>query len=141
MLLERLARGEVTFRDLAGLKRRDVESIAHLGRVAFESRRFERAARIFAGLEALEADRPEHVLHRAYAEAEAGRGDDAIASATRYIDRDDPRPAEDVVRALLLRAQLFVSNDRRAAALDVRAAELIAASSPAAKAVLEGGAR
>ena len=140
-LIEALVAGDVTLRDLGGLNQRDVASIAHLARVAFESKRYGRAATLFAGLEALEADRPEHALNRAYAESHAARVDGALASVTRYIDSELPRSPSDLVRGLVLRATLQAETDARAAALDLRAADLLAETSPEAKAVLAGGGR
>lgn len=140
-LLERLARGGIALRDLAGLERKDLDTLAHLGRVAYESKKFEQAARIFAGLEALEPGVPIHILRRAHAESAAGRKDDASTSATRYLDLELHRPPEDLVEALLLRATLRREADPAAAADDVRAAEILAERSPAARALLRGGSR
>jgi hypothetical protein len=122
-LLEAIANRRVTLRDFAGLRRGDVESIAHLGAVSFEAKKFEQAAIIFAGLEALEPDRAEHTLNRAHSEVRVGRTDAARAALDRYISRDLAKPVEDIVDALLLRASLLVSSDPARAELDVAAAQ------------------
>lgn len=139
-LVEGLAAGTTTFRSLTGLGQKELDAMSRLGRVAFESGRFDHAAAIFAGLEALEADRPEHSLRRAHAELAAGRREEAIGAVTRYLEHDTQVPAADSVRALLFRATLLMDQDRRGATLDVMAARLLAEESPAAKAALEAGA-
>jgi len=140
-LLQNLASGAVSLRDLAGLNRRDVDSIKSLARGAFEGKRFGQAAALFRGLEALEGDEPLHTLNLAYAEAAAGQDGAAVEALTRFIDLDQPRDLVDVVRALVLRATLLAKSDPTAAALDLRAAHLLAERSDAAKAVLAGGGR
>lgn len=140
-LLEQLAGGTITFRELTSLQRRELDAIARLGRVAFESGRFDHAVAIFAGLEALEADHPEHSLRRAHAELRAGKPEDALASVTRYLEHDSAQAPDDTVRALLFRASLLASSDQRRATLDVMAARLLAEESPAARAALEAGER
>ncbi len=139
--LDGIAAGHIPLRDVAGLNKRDIASLAQLAAVAFQSKKFEQAARIFAGLEALEPDQPEHVLHRAHAEAEAGQVAEAMESITRYIDHDRPTPREDMVRALIFRATLCAKNEPEAAASDVTAARLLAKTSPAAQKALEGSVR
>jgi predicted Zn-dependent protease len=140
-LIARIERGEVALRDLAGLTRDEIAALEFVGRTAFESRRFEKAARIFAGLEALEPDRPEHVLRRAYAEAEAGQGELAVRLVSAYLDREAKLPADDLTRALLLRARLLMSVDREKARADLRLAHVVAEGSEGARAVLEGRTR
>src|SRR5688500_2438276 len=105
-LIDRIERGEIPLRDLAGLGSDDIRLLEHLGRVAFESGRYEKAAQIFAGLEQLEPDRPEHILRRAYAEAETSDPSLAVFSLTKYLGLELKFPPADLARALLLRAQL-----------------------------------
>lgn len=136
-VLSQLADGSITFRDLAGLKKRDVEAIAYLGRVAMETQRYEQAATIFEGLAALEADRPEYLLFLAYAFAEGGKADEAIEAVDRYFEHDEPKPPEDLVRALLLHAQVIMPKDPQAAELDIQGAKLFADKSEAARKVFE----
>jgi regulator of sirC expression with transglutaminase-like and TPR domain len=124
--LDRLARGELTLRDLAGLEASELEALAHLGRAAFESGHFDRAARVFAGLERIEPDVPVHVLRRAHAEARDGRASAALDALNRYLDREEHRPKSDLQEALLLRANLLRTADPEAAYHDVQAAQILA---------------
>lgn len=136
-LLSRLGSGDITFRDLAQLTARDVQAIAYLGRVAMETSRFDQAVTIFRGLEALEKDKPEHSLYLAYAQAEAKDERGAIKTIERYLYENEALPAEDVVRALLLRARLMVGRDPKAAELDVKAASDFSQRSPEARKAFE----
>ena len=124
-LVERLADGETSLRELAGISRSDIDAVAHLGRLAFEARKYRRAVRIFAGLEALDPDRPAHGLARAHAEAADGERAEALATVTRYIDSELFRPKDELVDALLLRAALRRDEDAAGAARDVGAAQLL----------------
>jgi hypothetical protein len=136
-LLSRIERGEIAVRDLAGLTEGDIRAIEHVGRVAFEGGRYDKAAKIFGGLAALEPDRPEHVLRRAFALSAAGKRELAVEIVTGYLELEAQFPPEDLVRALLLRAQLVTETDAEGARADVVLARVIAESSPAAKLALE----
>ncbi len=125
-LLAGLASGDVTFRDLAGLKTRDVATVASLARAAFEAEHFVHAALLFSGLEALEGDTPVHALNRAHSESRAGDKDAALESVTRYLDNELPRERANLIDALKLRAILLAPIDKVKAALDLRAADIIA---------------
>jgi tetratricopeptide (TPR) repeat protein len=112
MQLERLwqdvERGELPIRDLVGLDPIFIAKIHDQAVLAFTTGRYDRAAAIFGGLEALEPDRPEHALHLAHAKAQLGETVEAIAALSRFLDRStDP---EERVRALLTRA--ILSGDR-----------------------------
>jgi hypothetical protein len=135
-LLTDLAEGRVTLRDFAELKKRDVEAIAHLGRVAYESKKFDQAASIFVFLEQLEADRPDWVLFQAQAYAAGGKKEPALAAIDRYIE-GEIRPPDDVVRALILRAQLVADTDKNSAAQTLAVAKLVASRSAEAQKVLK----
>ena len=137
-LLAQLEAGEVALRDLAGLNAEDIRAIEGHARIAFEARRYRQAATIFAGLEALEPDRPCHALELAYAEAEAGRGDEALGALERFLQSELPRRPADVVRGLLLRAQVLRTTDVAKASNDLLAARIRASHSESARAVLEG---
>jgi hypothetical protein len=80
-----LADGRTPLRDVLGLSEEGIEKAIVLARTSYETGRFDQAAAIFKGLEALEPDRPEHSLHRAYAELKAGRAVDARASVERFL--------------------------------------------------------
>jgi predicted Zn-dependent protease len=126
-LLSRIEAGEVPLRDLAGLSPDDVKALEHVGRVAFESGRHEKAARIFAGLEALEPDRPEHTLRRAHALSAAGSRGMAFEVVTRYLESEAHAPHQEPVDALLLRAELARERDAVLAERDLVLARIIAA--------------
>jgi hypothetical protein len=136
-LLSRIERGEVPLREVAGLSRDEIRVLEHVGRVAFETGRFEKAVHIFAGLEALEPDRPEHILRRAYAEVEAGMSGVAIFSLTKYLSLEIQYPPEDLARALLLRAQLSIESNPARARADVELAQALSEQFPAMKPVIE----
>jgi hypothetical protein len=126
-LLSRIEAGEVPLRDLAGLSLDDIKVLEHVGRVAFETGRHEKAARIFAGLEALEPDRPEHTLRRAHALSVAGSRGMALEVVTRYLESDAGSSTDELVDALLLRAELARESDAVLAERDLVLARIIAA--------------
>jgi predicted Zn-dependent protease len=136
-LMTKIEAGEVPLRDLAGLSKTDIQALEHVGRVAFESGRFEKAIEIFRGLEALEPDRPEHILRRAYAEVRAGRTGIAISTLNDYLDQEIQYPPEDLARALLLRAQLNLDRDPPKARADVAVAKALSEKFPEIKTVVE----
>jgi hypothetical protein len=136
-LISRIEAGDIPLRDLAGLSREDIQLLEHLGRTAYESGRYDKAARIFAGLEELEPDRPEHILRRAYAEAATSDPGIAVFSLTKYLGLEIRFPPDDLARALLLRAELRMKSDPAAARADVRLAQALAEKWPAVKQVIE----
>ncbi|MBI4820353.1 MAG: hypothetical protein HY791_29070 [Deltaproteobacteria bacterium] len=141
-LLEEIALGKRSVAELAGLDAKDLDRIEGLGVSAFSSGRFDRAATIFSGLEALDPKRPEHSLHLAHAFAQSGHSGPAIDAFSRYLDgvEADGR-TDDVIRALLARALLYVSrnDDQRAHADLSRARELAGQDPGLAKLVEEFG--
>jgi hypothetical protein len=135
-----LADGTRPIRDLLGLSEEGVEKAVVLARTAFEAGRFDQASEIFAGLEALEPDHPEHALHRGYAELKAGRREEARACVDRFLANMALREP-DRVRGLMFRASMSAPSDRAAAKLDLEEAHRLGQQSPEAMALLEGGAR
>lgn len=124
-VLADLADGVLALRDFLELSDEDINELERLGATAIEGGKLELAIKVFTALEALDPFDGSHTLHRAEAEAAAGRTDDAIASATRYLERDAAHPAEQVARMLMLRASLLRSKNVALATVDQRAAEIL----------------
>ncbi|MBI2374501.1 MAG: hypothetical protein HYV07_10950 [Deltaproteobacteria bacterium] len=141
-LFEDIALGKKSVAELAGLDPKDLERIEGLGVSAFSSGRFEKAATIFAGLEALDPKRPQHALHLAHAFAQGGHSGLAIDAFSRFLDVavDSVEPSE-LIRALLARALLYVSRqeDERAQSDLSRARELAGEDASLKKLVEEFG--
>ena len=139
-LLEGLVSGDVALRDIAGLGPAHVQRLAAMGRASFESGAFEQAALLFATLETLEGDEPEHAIRLAHSLAGLGDRDGALRAVDRYLARDISDPAA-LVGALVLRASLVINDDRDAAMDDLKAAHVLADAHPAAREALEAGGR
>ncbi len=125
-LLARIADGSVPVRDFLGLSPSEIRAIERLGASAYQGKRFDLAISVFTALESLEPDVSIHSVHRALAEHAAGRIEAAIASTTRYLDRDERRPDDRVAEVLAFRASLRMGTDRARAEADLRAAYAIA---------------
>lgn len=108
--LSKVIDGQVTYRDLTGLKQSDVDKLIRLGLTAMQTHRFKQAADLFGMAYGFASDRPEYLLFRAYALAEFD-GPEATLEVGRYLDLDDI-PTEDRIRALLVDARLHYESDR-----------------------------
>lgn len=139
-LIEALAEGGVTLKDLAQLSATDVDAIAKVGASAVQSGRFELAVRVFSCLAELDPGEPLHLLHCAVAHQGAGQRAEAITQLTRFLDADVPKTLPDVARALLLRAELHGAANRPAAAADLLAARALAARVPEIQQIVDGSA-
>lgn len=127
---------------LAGLAPSDVHAVARLGAAALAGQRARDACVIFAALEALEPSEAQHSLHRAWAEAAAGRRDEAVRACDRFLERgEESASVADTVRALLLRAGQRDAAEGRLVASDLAAARFLATRDAEARAVLEGQTR
>jgi hypothetical protein len=140
-VLSDIADGKLALRDFLQLSKNDVLSIARLGASAFEAKKFDLAVAVFTALEALEPREPIHTIHRAHSEAAAGKTAEAIASATRFFERDDNPSKEDLVRMLLLRATLYAGSDRARAETDLRSVQALAPEMMPGAPSANGGAR
>lgn len=127
-------------RDLAGLTAADVGAVSHFAAAAFQSKKFEISAKAFAALAALEPDSPLHLVHLAHALAGQGDKVGAVEAIDRFLAQERPGSAADMVRALMLRAELVAGTDRVGAENDLKAAHIIAAGSPLAQQILAGSA-
>ena len=134
--IESLIRDDVALPEKAGLRRKDIDAVAYLGRVAFESGRFDQAVGIFAALEALEPHRAQVLLFRAEAEIAAGRMLEARKTVSRFLDREHVRPLGDYVRGLLLHARLRSDGDQEGATRDIGLARAVAGIDEEARKVL-----
>ncbi len=129
-LLEAVAEGRRSLRDVLGVDRSAIAKVEALGAAAFVARRFDQAAQIFAGLVALEPDHPEHHLHLAHALAGLGHVSPAILSISAYLEgvgepAKKSEPVTEVVQALLMRSQLYVQQGERVLAkADLSSAEV-----------------
>lgn len=124
-LLEHLASGGVSIRDVVNMSARDVGALNHLAASLFQAQKYEDAAAAFTSLEALEPDRPIHILHRAYSEARAGRRTEAIVSVSRYLDLERPRAIPDMIRAFFFRARLLAATRPKDAERDLVTAQVL----------------
>ena len=101
-----IASGEVSLRDLGGVDAATISRIRTLGITAFTCGRYEQAAKIFAGLEALDPKDPQHSLHLGHALASLGNKLEAREAITRFIDAASEVARVEQVRALLFRSSL-----------------------------------
>ena len=134
--LESLLREDPTTLEKIGLQKKDLDAMAYLGRVAFESERYDQAVAIFSALEALQPYRARVLLFRAEAEKAAGRSAEAFATVTRFLARESPGLTGDYTRGLLLRACLWPEEDQGEAVHDLRAAQFLAQHDEEARQVL-----
>src|ERR1041385_7170219 len=110
-LLEGLRDGNVALKDVGQLGRADIDAIARIGAASLAGNRFDVARTVFAGLIALDPKEPQHLLHLGAVEQAAGRIPEAITALTEFIDADLNKAAGDVVRALIMRAELVGGSD------------------------------
>jgi hypothetical protein len=137
-VLQRLAAGDLALRDLAGLGKREIDSIRALAQSQGAVGRHRDAATLYEALEALEPDVPEHKLSRAASLAKAGDDEGAVACIDAFLDTEGLLPAGARARALLLRAQLTERTDPEAAKQALVYLQVLAEQSPEARAVLQG---
>jgi DNA-binding SARP family transcriptional activator len=131
-LLAAVASGERPLRDLLAVDDQALVKIEAAAIAAFVARRFDQSAQLFAGLLALEPQRPEHALHLGHAYAEAGAHGPAIDALSHYLEAKRPPVPDETVRALLTRARLYAQRgDQERARADRIAAENAAGKDPA----------
>jgi tetratricopeptide (TPR) repeat protein len=103
-----IAGGEASIRDLAGVDDATIARIRNLGITAFTCGRHEQAAKIFAGLEALDPRDPKHALFLGHALRALNQPFEAREAWTRFLDRAEAAGVArvEIVRALLARASI-----------------------------------
>ena len=124
--------------ELAGVAPGDVDAMAQVGASAMSAGRYALAVKVFTGLVALEPADARHRLRLAFAHHAAGDVRMALAALDGALEGaldDDAR-----IHALLLRAEIRAAFDKDGARADLATARDLAARSPAAKRVLDGGA-
>lgn len=137
-LLSSFADGSTPPKDLIGLSLRDIEALAQLAAAAMVAKRFDQARRVFDALAALDPGEHRHLLHLAYACAGASDVAATRDAVDRLVGLDAQIPADDLARALLLRAEAVAASDRDQAERDMVAVRVLAERSPSARKVMEG---
>lgn len=124
-VLRALGDGRLAPRDLAGLRKRDIDALETLAQSSYVGGRYAAAARVYGFLALLEPDRPAHMLRQAFALAAGGDREEAVDVASRYIEFDGPLPKHDLIDAFLLRARWTEATEPDKAACDTVAAQIL----------------
>jgi DNA-binding SARP family transcriptional activator len=111
--------------EIAGLAESDLSALEAAAERALAEQEPSVAARIYGALVALEPSTGRYALAHVRAAAKAGQPQEASLALEQYLDAELPRPPQELVQALRLRAELVATSDPTAAARDLAAAQAI----------------